>query len=306
MILDFKKIHSIQTFGQYIGYSEEIIKQFIEDESSRQIEIIALNQNGKKRFVAQTSSISYSNILKSIKEYLIKQYHPLDYVTGYIKGRNIVDNSRIHLNQRFILKADIKDFFYSIARKSVIFCFEKLGIEKDLAEQLSKLVTFRGVLYPGLCTSPILSNIILVDMDSDFLVLAHKMNCNYSRYADDITFSSNSYSNLPSKSEIEILFQKYGFVLNQKKFSISKKGQKQVVTGLSISDKNCPRIPRKIKRKIKTACFLRSKLSFEDYSKHVKWCTLEHLDGLLHFYKTIEPDFVNKMYELRSSKKTRK
>ncbi len=302
MILDFKKIHSIQTLGQYIGYSETAINKFIEDESSRQIEIITLNQNGKERLVVETSSISYSNILKALKEYLIMQYHPAYSVTGYVKGRNISDNAIIHLNQRFILKADIKEFFYSIKCDSVVSCFEKLGIDKCLAEPLSNLVTFQGILYPGLCTSPILSNIILIDMDSDFFELTKKKKCKYSRYADDITFSSDSECNLPSKNDVEQIFQKYGFTLNEKKFSISKKGQKQVVTGLSIADKTCPRIPRKIKVKIKTACLLRSKLTYADYSKKVTWCSPEHLEGLLHFYKTIEPNFVKKMHKLKNSK----
>ena len=253
MKLDFSQIDSIQTLAQYLGYSKELINNFIIDEGAKDIEIIKLNHNGKIRLVADTFSTSYSNILKAIQEYLYSNYKPDEVIIGYVKGKNIADNAKIHLNQNFLLKADIKDFFYSISDKSIEKCFVNMGINSGLSHNLSKLVTYQGILYPGLCTSPILSNIYLIDMDKDFLNLSKVKDCKYSRYADDITFSATKQSSLPTHDEIQEIFNKYGFTINETKFSISKKGQNQIVTGLSISDEQYPRIPRKIKIKIKTA-----------------------------------------------------
>ena len=79
--------------------------------------------------------------------------------------------------------------------------FLSFSTNDEIAELLSKLVTYDGKLYPGLITSPIISNIILKNLDNDFIELATKYNCVYSRYADDLTFSSNDL--YPSKEEIE-------------------------------------------------------------------------------------------------------
>lgn len=301
MKIDFNNIQRIKTLSQYIELDEKLIIQMAENIDAREITVFTINQRNKKRKVVKVRSNTYKYILKVLAVYLNEQYKIPDCVYGYVKGKSVVQNSKKHLTKKYVLKVDIKDFFYSISIEKVKKMFLTFTDNEDIAILLSKLVTYDEILYPGLITSPIISNIILKELDHDFIDLVAKYGCIYSRYADDITISTDD--KYPSKGEIENILKNYGFCLNEKKFCLMKRGQTQVVTGLSIFDENIPRIPRKIKNKIKTACFLAAKMSPERFSKTVSWCSLIELDGLLQFYSKIEPDFVNKMIHLKRTGK---
>ena len=300
MVPDLKKIQRVKTLSQYIGLYESVIKELADNPSKREISLIKIKQRNKERKVVKVKSITYKYILKVLALYLSEQYKTPDCVYGYVKGKSILENSKKHVEKTYILKADIKDFFYSISIDKVKNMFLTFSTNDEIAELLSKLVTYDGKLYPGLITSPIISNIILKNLDNDFIELATKYNSVYSRYADDLTFSSNDL--YPSKEEIEDILSRYDFNLNEKKFVIMKRGQTQVVTGLSVFDKK-PRIPRKVKNKIRTACFLCAKLPSERFSKTVSWCSITELEGLLNFYSKIEPDFIEKMKYLKRTGK---
>lgn len=300
MILDLKKIQRIKTLSQYLELDETVIKKLAEDETEREISLIIIHQRNKERKVAKIQSNTYKQILKNIAAYLNVQYKTPEYVFGYVKGKSILKNSEQHVGKKYIIKADIKDFFYSIKFDKVKKMFLSFTSNDEIATLLSKLVTYDGQLYPGLITSPIISNIILKDLDKDFITLSSKYDCVYSRYADDITISSdNKY---PSKEEIINILFKYNFCLNEKKFKIMKRGQTQVVTGLSVFDQT-PRIPRKVKNKIRTACFLYTRIPSERFKKTVSWCSIIELEGLLNFYSKIEPEFIEKMRYLKRTGK---
>lgn len=301
MNIDFKKIPRVKTLSQYIELDQSLILKMANDVNAREISLITINQRNKKRKVIKSNSNTYKYILKVLAAFLNDNYETPECVCGYVKGKSIVSNSEIHLGKKIIIKADIKDFFYSIPIENIKNMFLQFSATEEIAELLSKLVTYDDVLYPGLITSPIISNIILNDFDNDFMKLANDYKCIYSRYADDITISSNDV--YPSREEISKLLEKYNFSLNEKKFKIMKRGQTQVVTGLSVFDTTRPRIPRKIKKRIKTACFLSAKIPSERFAKTVPWCSMSQIDGLLTFYSKIEPEFVEKMKKLKHTGK---
>ena len=83
-------------------------------------------------------------------------------------------------------------------------------------------------------------------MDQDLFNLSKLYQCEFTRYADDITFSGDG--NIPSKILIEEIFNKYEFKLNNKNTRYKKRGQGQYVTGLTVFDKEYPRLPQKIKK----------------------------------------------------------
>lgn len=301
MKIKLNQIKRVKTLSQYVEIDQELIEKMAYDIDSREINLLTISQRNKKRKVINVRSNTYKHILKLLAVYLNEQYEVPDCVCGYVKGKSILQNSNKHLGKKYVIKADIKDFFYSISIDKVKEMFMAYSNNEEISILLSKLVTYNGILYPGLITSPIISNIILKDLDDDFIKLASIKGCNYSRYADDLTFSSND--KYPSKIEIENILRKYDFCLNEKKYFIMKRGHTQVVTGLSVFDDKCPRIPRKIKNKIKTACFLASKMSPERFAQTVSWCSLIEIDGLLNFYYKIEPNFVSKMKRLKRTGK---
>lgn len=170
-----------------------------------------------------------------------------------------------------------------------------------VADILAKVCTYNKRLEEGLHASPILSNLHCYDLDLELVKLAHRKKCSYSRYADDIAFSSGY--GVPSTTLIGTLFKKYNFVMNKSKTRYSKQGQAQYVTGLSVSDNKYPRAPRPIKRKLRTELhYIKKygaanhfyKIGIEEESIVMEICRIE---GWIKYISGIEP-VVGSKYQL--------
>ena len=114
-----------------------------------------------------------------------------DYAKAYFKGRTLKHNARFHRAQKVVLTMDIKDFFPSISVKDVESIFEDMGYFRDTACFLAYLCCLDNVLPQGAPTSPYLSNLRMVDLDSKISKYTSSSNMRYTRYADDLTFSGD-------------------------------------------------------------------------------------------------------------------
>ena len=201
--------------------------------------------NGKYRVITAPND--------SLKKY---QRHIMDYLEsfsvhnsahGFIKGRSIASNAYPHINKSFVLNIDLKDFFPSISRKMVEDLFCSIGVIKELA----KFATYRGSLPQGSPCSPIISNLFCYDLDIILNELAEQYNYSYSRYADDLTFSGQTYhNNFINKVYTEVI--KFGLKVNYSKTKIKWQSQRQCVTGVVVNKKlNVPIETRKKIRAMK-------------------------------------------------------
>lgn len=191
-------------------------------------------------------------------------YHVSDYATGFVKGKSVVDNASYHLQQHYVFNLDLKDFFPGIDQARIWgrlqqapFLFNKSTGRLALANMLAKLCCFeleverldesgnlirakRNVLPQGAPTSPVLSNIICERLDRRLLGVAKRFGARYSRYADDITFSSlhNVYHKKGKfMREVERIIEEQNFIVNAKKTRVQGKGYRQEVTGLVVNEK---------------------------------------------------------------------
>lgn len=209
---------------------------------------IPKKSGGKRRISAPV------NGLKSIQTYLniILQsiYEPSPWATGFTHNRSVVDNAKIHVGQNFIFNLDLKDFFPSIPQARVWgrlkvkpFCFNQEIASVVAGLCCMKVVTEESekyVLPQGAPTSPLLTNAICDRLDYKLAKLASHYGLNYSRYADDITFSSMHNVYQKDSRFMKVLFliiQQEGFQVNEAKTRLQKKGSRQEVTGLIVSDK---------------------------------------------------------------------
>jgi len=114
-------------------------------------------------------------------------------VTGFVQGRSIKNNAIFHLRRRYVVNLDLKDFFNSITFPRVYGMLTKkpYNMPQKSAAVIAKACTFNGILPQGAPSSPIITNLICARMDSQLAQLAQDYNYRYSRYADDITFSTN-------------------------------------------------------------------------------------------------------------------
>ena len=194
------------------------------------------------------------NGLKCIQTYLniIFQaiYEPSQWAMGFTQNRSVVDNAQMHIGQNYVFNLDIKDFFPSIPQARVWgrLKVRPFNFSKELANVIAglccmKVVTEESekyILPQGAPTSPLLTNAICDKLDYKLSRLAQQYGLKYSRYADDITFSSMHNVYQQDSKFIKSLFQiiqEQGFQVNETKTRLQKKGSRQEVTGLIVSDK---------------------------------------------------------------------
>ncbi len=172
---------------------------------------------------------------------------------GFIDGRSVASNAADHADKRWVLNIDLEDFFPTInfGRVRGLLLRPPFELGPPAAAMCAQIVTYRNGLPQGAPTSPVLSNFIAATLDRRLLRLARDHKLAYSRYADDITFSTDLAQFPPSFAvreqiegggfrvaageALEQAIRACGFVINAKKVRIQGRGVHQSVTGLCVN-----------------------------------------------------------------------
>ena len=248
----------------------------------------------KKKKGAKREIDSPSNELKSIQRWVLTNYFnsiPIsNRANGFIKGRGIKRNAQFHLNKSHILAIDVKNFFPSITQGMVYKSLSKHFDDADLTHKLAKLCTYKRRLPQGAPTSPILSNIVFKDIDDEITSFCKVRLVAYSRYADDMVFSSNTKDALLEiYNFVNKLLKNHSFEINTSKTKyLSGKGR-MAITGININAGRLT-VNKEIKRN------LRSNL-YNVIIKKDKTININSVLGYLSFIKDIEPDYYDKTKE---------
>lgn len=188
-------------------------------------------------------------IQSKLGQVLSSVYLPKVAVHGFRKGKSILTNAETHTNQKYVLNIDLADFFPSInfGRVRGMFMATPYNLNEKVSTVLAQICCFNNELPQGAPTSPIVSNMICAKMDSQLRILAQRSRCNYTRYADDLTFSTstpkcpaqlasmitgekNNYLQLGE--QLRAIIESNGFQINDKKVRLQTKTHRQEVTGL--------------------------------------------------------------------------
>lgn len=113
---------------------------------------------------------------------------------GFKRDRSITTNARQHRKRRFVFNVDLEEFFPSInfGRVRGYFISDRnFSLHPDTATLNAQIACYQGSLPQGSPCSPVISNLIAHILDIQLVRLASKSGCTYSRYADDLTFSTN-------------------------------------------------------------------------------------------------------------------
>ena len=158
---------------------------------------------------------------------------------GFVCGKSIITHASLHIAKESILTVDIEDFFGNITAERLENVFRNHGIQNsEDIDLLINLTTINNKLPQGASTSPVLSNAVVFDMDFELNEWAVKNNLTYSRYADDMVFSSESrVIEKMCIAEVTQIILKFGFKLNHSKTRILPRGKRQVVTSLVVNTK---------------------------------------------------------------------
>ena len=201
-------------------------------------------------------------------------HQPHSAANGFVLGKSIVDNAKLHINQIYVYNLDLKDFFPSVDKSRIwgrlliapfnlntsdermkianmiagLSC-TPMEVERLIDNNWTKII--KSVLPQGAPTSPTLTNAICEKMDIRLSGVAKRFGLNYTRYADDITFSGkhNNYeitANTFEKifvasstfdNEVRRIIADQKFNVKESKVRLQKEGYRQEVTGLLVNEK---------------------------------------------------------------------
>lgn len=207
-------------------------------------------KNGGERIILSPQG-GVKILQERAKKYLDAFYRPKISAHGFILNKGIFTNAEKHVKKKYVLNIDLKDFFESITFPRIYGVLKKhpFNMGRSAAAVLAQLCVHNGKMPQGAPTSPVLSNIIASALDKTLVRLAGKYRMRYTRYADDITFSFNQSppSDIAKKIEdtgdyelgdsLRHAIENNGFKINEEKFRLQLKTERQVVTGLTVNEK---------------------------------------------------------------------
>ncbi len=191
---------------------------------------------------------------------LLDKVPPHPRAHGFVRQRSIVTNARPHVGQRVVLSIDLRNFYASCRYVRVVALFRAIGYSRVVALWLARLTTsaipanlgFPGqsasvlrTYYPrhlpqGAPTSPALANLSAYSLDVRLSGMSRAYGVNYTRYADDLTFSGPG-TFVPALGEfiplVTRIVRDERFIVHPGKRKVLRSNQRQTVTGVVVNEK---------------------------------------------------------------------
>lgn len=275
-----KNFFSLRTIGDIanlldVKYDDLIYFLYRSNQTRRYSVFNIRKKNGKTRKITSPSP-NIKILQQKLNQVLQAVYNPKPSVHGFVNKRNVVTNARKHTRRRYVFNIDLKDFFPSInfGRVRGMFMGKPYNLPPKVSTTLAHLCCYNRELPQGAPTSPIISNMICGKIDSQLQRLASKYRCTYSRYADDITFSTtlknfpdgiaslNEFDQIKPGDELEKIISDNGFEINQNKVWLRKQDRRQEVTGLIVNQ--FPNVDRKFYNQIRAMLHAWEKYGIEN------------------------------------------
>ena len=235
MVSSPNTVSGVDRLSEMLGMSVQELENF----SPQYKHAVIKKRSGGNRLL-QMPNDETKRVQRLLLDKLIGRYKTHASCCGFSKGLSIIDNARPHVGRETVIKLDIQDFFPNTTVDRIHEFFCKTGWTDDAADVLTKLVVFDEGLPQGAPTSPAVSNVVNCFMDLRLDALAKKYGMTYTRYADDLTFSSEIYSRRDVHKILRItgvILKSCGYSLNKKKKRIIRKHRRQSVTGIVVNER---------------------------------------------------------------------
>ena len=228
------------TYILYVKKPDSYYNSFTINKKSGGIRIIDAPTGDLKKLQIKLAQSLYEH-----RKLVNERYNIRDNIShGFEKNKGIITNAKNHVNKKFIINLDFENFFGNFHFGRVRGYFEKnknMNIPIEIATIIAQLVCYEGVLPQGAPTSPIIANMICEILDKRLIHLAKEYKLYYTRYADDLTFSTNDkmileeYDSFLKRIQYEIT--SFGLSINDKKTRLIYNNCRQEVTGLVVNEK---------------------------------------------------------------------
>lgn len=272
--------------------------------------------------------------LMHVQRWLLKNvlnnltYHRSSY--AYQSEKSIVTCAKQHIGARWLVKFDLHSFFDTIREDRVYKVFHDLGYGKLVSFEMARICTrpgyslqnfqperkkkneyfaiqkydhdVMGSLPQGAPTSGALANYIANSLDVELTEIAVDNGLVYTRYSDDLTFSTVDFDRAKAKdliTKVHWVVERNGFVLHKKKIRVIPPGSRAIVLGLLI-DVDRVRLLPEFRRKIEVHVRGVEKFGLFEHIKHRGFNSvfsfIDHVDGMLAFAYSVDKDFAHKMF----------
>jgi RNA-directed DNA polymerase len=254
---------TVADLARVLGVSNSYLRLLLRRGMRYRLFRIPKKGDGTREIAAPAAALM--ELQRRFLQYLETLYAGRTPAHGFVKGRSILSNARNHVRSRYVLNLDLENFFPSIhfGRVRGMFTGKPYFFGKEAAAAAANLCCRNAVLPQGAPTSPVIANMICAKLDSELKALAKKYHCTYTRYADDLTFSTKSQSfpralaymaedaagHLEAGDELKNVIRTNGFSINQKKLRLLTRHQRQEITGLTAN--RFPNIQRRFVRQIR-------------------------------------------------------
>ena len=309
IVAAFYDLDTPKAIAELLGFEPAFLKYLLyvmpEDERYRQFEIPKRTQ-GTRKISAPIAPLK--ELQQRLNIVLQTVYEPTPMVHGFTIARSIVTNAKLHSRRQFVFNIDLEDFFPSInfGRVRGMFMAHPHKCNPAVATVLAQICCWKNQLPQGAPTSPVVSNMLCARLDGELQRLANDQGWVYTRYADDLSFSTFE---APSTMDMVYLQDRHknplpvalandiqkrnqlrahpgdqllhvigsnGFKINRKKVRLQVNWQRQVVTGLITNQ--FPNVARTYVRQIRAMLHAWEKFGHEAAEK-------EYYDKYNHKYR---------------------
>ena len=299
----FKSVETKRELAELLGSSlKNLAYNLYKLSPDKQYEVFKISKRngGFREICAPISRIK--TLQKQLASILLNYQASKFCVHGYVKQKSIKTNAYVHRRKRIVINLDLKDFFNAInfGRVRGLFKSYPFDFNDEVATTLAQICCYEGRLPQGAPTSPIVSNYICRKLDNQLVAFAREHKMDYTRYADDITFSTNlnllptALGRIRNKKivlsvPLKKIIENNGFAINEDKTRYALKTNRQEVTGLIVNAG--VNVPRKYVKRIRAMLHAWEKYGVKDAAK-------EHFEKFN--YKHKHPDYpeISFKYEL--------
>ncbi|MEV0660074.1 reverse transcriptase family protein [Actinomadura luteofluorescens] len=253
--------------------------------------------------------------------------HPASF--AYERHKSIAQCARRHVGASWLIKLDLHDFFSSIDERQVFAVFSGLGYGRLVSFEMSRLCTRQGIgapyklsrtefissdRYPaiwkyrtsrglgylpqGSPTSGALANLVMRDIDVKISEATAGTGIVYTRYADDIAFSTSGPFSRQEASDLILMTDKLlrhsGFMRHENKTRVIPPGARKIVLGLLV-DGDRVRIPRDARRRLLNDIRGAEKFGLPNHTQHRGFSSViafgERVAGMLAYCHDVDPEW---------------
>lgn len=283
-------IYDLKHLSLLVGVKEDYIRRSITYTNKYYWSFDVIKSNGGKRTINEPLPL-----LKDIQSWILhnilekQQTHP--FAKAYVPHKKLKENAKYHTRQKIVITFDVHNFFPSIKLEAVSNIFINIGYSKKNSFLLAKLCCLNNELPQGAPTSPYLSNLYMFSFDENVMTYCRKLGIIYTRYADDLTFSSKNDIDIESLTKfIKSELSNKKLSLNPNKSKVMYRSDTQVVTGIVVNERM--RLPKKKRNKLRQEMYYVITRGVENHLNFIeckKQNYLKYLIGKVMFALYLEP-----------------